>query len=364
MRVGIGAVIHPTGGPARYACELAAALGRIRGSDEIVVFTNRPESFAEADHVEVVAVPLHSAIAEPLWDHVHMPEAARRARLDVYHGVKGAIPLALGCPKVVTIHDLAVYACPETFAWQQHLHMRPHLRLSALLAARVIADSEHARGDIHRRLRIPAERIDVVPLAVRHDLFRAEAGDDDEEIARRLGLPPRFFLYTGTLQPRKNIDVVVRAHARLADLEGWQLVIAGRVRPDFNPWWLAHPPDRVRVLAAPSDDELAVVYRRAAALVSPSSYEGFGLTFLEAMASGCPVVGTDVTSLPEVVGDAGILLEDPDEGDVAEAMRVLATDEPLRQDLRRRGIERAARFQWDETARQTMTVYREAVVHG
>lgn len=364
MRIGIGAVINPTGGPARYARELVQALAGLEEADEYVVFTNRPGDFEPAPRLSIVEVPLRSAVLEPLWDHLWMPAAAAREKLDLYHGIKGAVPLAIDCPRLVTIHDLAVYARPETFAWQQHLHMRPHLRLAALQARRVIADSEHACTDIRRRLRLPSRRVVAVPLGVRHDRFRPEIAATDEEVLRRLDLPPRFFLYSGTIQPRKNVDVVVRAYARLGGLEGWSLVIAGRLRPDYRPSWLADPPPGVRYLGSLSDEDLAVLYRHAGAFVSPSDYEGFGLTFLEAMASGCPVVGTRVTSVPEVVGDTGMLLPSADVDAVAEAMRALALDASFRADLRARALERAARFTWQETARRTHEVYREVARHG
>jgi len=364
MRVAIGAVLNPTGGPARYAIELVRALGALEGDDVYLVCSNRPHDFAGmGPRVEVIEVPLPAAALEPVWDHVLLPRALRRRRVDLYHGIKGALPIALACPRVVTIHDLAIYACPETFAWQQHLHMRPHLRLAARQAAHVIADSAHARDDIARRLGIAPERITAVPLGVRADLFGAAAAPGDEGIARRFDLPPRYFLYTGTIQPRKNIDVVVRAYARLGG-SSWPLLLAGRRRPDYDPEWLRRPPPGVRYLGAPSDDELAVLYRRAGVLVSPSSYEGFGLTALEAMASGCPVIGTAVTSIPEVVGEAALLLPRPDVGPLADAMQRVAGDDDLRTELARRGRARAATFTWGETARRTREVYRRVVTRG
>src|SRR5262249_15144999 len=141
--------------------------------------------------------------------------------------------------------------------------------------------------------------------------------------------------------------------------DDWQLIIAGRLRPDYRPHWIDRPPQGVRYLGAVSDDDLPVLYRRAGAFVSPSSYEGFGLTFLEAMASGCPVIGTRVTSVPEVVGEAGILLSDPDEEALAAAMAALATDDNLRGELSERGRQRASQFTWMDTARRTLEVYRE-----
>lgn len=364
MRIGIGALINPTGGPARFAGELVRALGQLDGDDEYVVFTNRPNLFEVAPRVAIVDVPLAAAPLEPLWDHVLLPAAIRRRPVDLYHGVKGALPLRLACPRVVSIHDLAIYAYPETFAWQQHLHMRPHLRLAARAARRVIADSDHARRDIEQRLRLRPGTVVAVPLGVRHDVFHPEADASDDEVARRLDLPARFFLYSGTIQPRKNIDVLVQAHAGLAGRVDWPLVLAGRRRPDYSPAWLNRPPAGVRFLGAVSDADLAVLYRRASALISPSSWEGFGLTLLEAMASGCPVVAVGVSSVPEVVGDAGVLLPRPDTAEVATAMERLAADQGWRRELAERGRARAATFGWDGTARRVREVYREVLAHG
>lgn len=358
MRVGIGAVLGTTGGPVRYAQELVAALGQVAGGEEYVVFTNRPALFAKAA-VETVRVPLPAAALEPLWDHVLLPAAVRRRGIDVYHGIKGALPLSMDVPCAVTIHDLAVYACPETFAWRQHLHMRPHLRLAARRARRIVADSEHARADIVRRLRVPEARVVAVPLGVRADLFSPVAEPGDEAGAARLGLPPRFLLYAGTIQPRKNVGRVVAAFRDLGAAPEWQLLLVGRRRPDYQAEWLSAPPAGVRYLGTVADADLAIIYRRAAVLISPSSYEGFGLTLLEAMASGCPVVAARNTSVPEVVGDAGVLLDSVEVPAIRAAMAGLIQDEAMRADLGRRGRQRAERLTWVHTARQMQKLYEE-----
>ena len=359
MRVGIGAVLGTTGGPVRYAQELVRALGAAAGDDEYVVFTNRPDLFPAGRRVHSVEVPLRSPLLEPLWEHVFLPAAARPYELDIYHGIKGALPVYLPVRKVVTIHDLAVYAHPGTFAWRQHLHMRPHLRLAARSADRIIADSEHARADIVQRLGVPASRVVTVPLGVRDDLFRPQAGEDDEEVATRLRLPERFLLYAGTVQPRKNVDLLIEAFRSLGLAPEWSLLIVGRLRPDYRPPWVETPPPGVRYAGVVADRDLAVIYRRATALISPSSHEGFGLTLLEAMASGCPVVGGNNTSVPEVVGAAGILLDRIDLDTVAEAMMRLVKDSALRAELSRRGRVRAERLTWTESARQMRQAYEE-----
>jgi len=361
MRVGIGVLLGRTGGPARYACELVRALAQLEGEEEYVVFTNRPGAFLRCPPVSVAGVPLPSAAAawEVLWDHLLLPAAAWRAGLDVYHGTRAALPLLLRCRQVVSIHDLAVYALPNTFAWLQRLHMRPNLRLAIARADRILTDSQHARADIVQRLRVAEERVVAVPLGVRLDLFDSEPAAADAAIAERLELPGRYFLYAGTVQPRKNIDLVVKAFARLRLGGDWSLLIVGRRRPGYRPRWLVSPPPGVRYLGVVTDEELAVLYRRAVALVSPSGYEGFGLTYLEAMACGCPVVGTAFSAVPEVVADAGLLLDALDVDAVAAAMERLVAEPELRAELGRRGRNRARLFSWEETAYRTRRVYRE-----
>jgi alpha-1,3-rhamnosyl/mannosyltransferase len=170
--------------------------------------------------------------------------------------------------------------------------------------------------------------------------------------------------YVGTLQPRKRIDVAIEATERLVR-EGLPvtLAIAGRRRPGFDPPWLASPPRSVRLLGEVSGDDLVELLGAADAMVSPSSYEGFGLTFAEAMACGTPVVGVAVTSVPEVVGDGGLLVEAPDAGLVAEALARLLRDPELRAAKSRAASERAARLSWKRAAHASAEVYRAAQAH-
>src|SRR5262249_55900907 len=164
MRIGIGALVGIRGGPATYARELVAALARL-GGHRYVVFTDRPDDFAALD-VERVHVPLPTTYHQATWDHLRLPGLVGAERVALSHGTKNILPWRLSVPGIVTVHDLAVYACPETFAWPQRLHFRLCVPPSVARAARVIADSEHARDDLVRRFRLPPERVPVVSLAV------------------------------------------------------------------------------------------------------------------------------------------------------------------------------------------------------
>jgi glycosyltransferase involved in cell wall biosynthesis len=360
MRIGIGAQLGIVGGPATYAAELVRALVRLGGHD-YVVFTDRPEGFA-GTAVETVHVPLPSTYHQVVWDHARLPGLLRRHGAALYHGTKGIRPLRCPVPAVVTVHDLAVYAFPDTFAAPQRWHFRLCVPPSVARAARVIADSAHARDDLVARLGVAAARIRVVPLGVA-DRFRD--GPPGAAIARlraRAGLGDAVVACVGTVQPRKRVERVIEAFERAGGARrGWQLAIAGRLRPGYVPAWTARPPEGVRWLGPLDDEDLLALYRTASIVVSASEYEGFGLTLCEAMAAGAAVVAVATSSVPEVVGDAGLLVPRSDADLLAGALAPLLDDPARRAELGRRAAARAAGFTWDATARATRAVYDEVL---
>src|SRR5262245_45852353 len=247
MRIGIAAWLGIMGGPATYAAELVRALARLGGHD-YVVFTDRPDAFADAA-VETVHVPLASTYHQVVWDHARLPGLLRRHGIALYHGTKGIRPLRCPVPAIVTVHDLAVYAFPETFAAPQRCHFRLCVPPSVAGAARVIADSAHARDDMVARLGVARDRIRVVPLGVADRFRNGPPADAIARLRNRLGLGESIVACVGTVQPRKRVDHVIDAFARAGGARrGWQLAIAGRLRPGYAPSWTTAPPDGVRWL--------------------------------------------------------------------------------------------------------------------
>jgi glycosyltransferase involved in cell wall biosynthesis len=360
MRIGVGALIGIVGGPATYARELVAALARLGGHD-YVVFTDRPALFAAVD-VERVHVPLATTYHQVTWDHARLPGLVAAHGVALYHGTKNVLPWRLGVPGVVTVHDLAVYTRPETFAWPQRLHFRLAVPPSVARAARVIADSEHARQDLVERFGLDPARVPVVPLAMPAAFGAAPPAEAVAALRAHHGLGERLVACIGTVQPRKRVERVIDAfvRARAAD-RGWELAIAGRLRPGYAPAWLRALPPGVRWLGPLDDDALRALYAAAEIVMTASEYEGFGLTVLEAMASGCAVIAPAVTSIPEVAGDAALLVPRSDAALLGDALGTLLDDPVARAALAARARRRAAGFTWEETARGTRRVYEEAL---
>lgn len=360
MRIGIGALIGIVGGPATYARELVRALVGV-GGHEYVVFTDRPDAFADVD-VERVHVPLRGTWHQVLWDHERLPGLLHRHGVALYHGTKNVLPWRLAVPGVVTVHDLAVYACPETFALPQRLHFRLTVPPSVARAARVLCDSYHARGDVLARFGLPPERVPVVRLAVAPELLVQPGDGAVQALRRRYELGAKLVGCIGTVQPRKRVERVIEAFVRAGvHADGWELAVAGRLRPGHRPAWVDAPPPGVRWLGPLDDDELRALYAACEIVMSASEYEGFGLTVLEAMAARCAVVTVGTTSIPELVGDAARLVPRSDAGLLATELRALCADDVARAALADRAWAHARRFDWAETARGTRDVYDEVL---
>lgn len=296
------------------------------------------------------------------WEQTRLAVLSRD--LDLLHGLAFAAPLASRCPTVVTVHDLSFLRFPEAFRRANRTYLAWITRLSTRRAARVIAVSESTRRDVIDLCGVPEARVVTVPNGVDEQYCPAEPAAV-AEFRRRKGLPERFLLYLGTLEPRKNLEALIAAYARLPERAGAgrpKLVIAGG-----KGWFFETIFARVAELGLADDvlfpgyvpaAELPWWYRAAELFVYPSRFEGFGLPVLEAMACGTPVVTTTASSLPEVAGDAALLVDPDDTAGLTAALSRVLTDAALRADLGEAGLRQAARFSWARTAAQTAQVYR------
>lgn len=303
-----------------------------------------------------------------LWEQLALPLLSLQVGLDLVHAPVNVSPWLSGCPAVVTVHDLSFVRYPQAFPPMQRLYLRSQARRSARSARRIIAVSQATRRDVAGLLGAPAERVDVVYNGV-DAAFRPAPASEVAEFRRRKGLPERFILHLGTLEPRKNLvrlvqafDQVRRQAGRPAELK---LVLAGGRGWDYAAIFqeVARLGLGQEVLfpGYVPDQELPWWYRSATVFAYPSLLEGFGLPVVEAMACGTPVVTSNTSSLPEVAGEAALLVDPASSEMLADALQAVLSDPALAQNLAAAGLAQAGRFSWQRTARETAAVYRSAL---
>ncbi len=366
MRIAIDAsTLSTQGGPRTYVLGLVEALLRLDRENAYVVFYNDPCHLGRFPRAKEIVLPGTSPLARLWREHVLLPRACRRERVELLHCPKSVVPFFSPCPVVVTLHDLIPVKHPETEKFAARVYWRLQIPIAARRSDFIITDSDHARSEIMADFHVPADRIRTVMLAFDPAMLAPRKEGDGRAIRASYALPEGYILYVGTIQPRKNLDTLIEAYHRLKGSGEIteKLVIVGR-----KGWLYEGLFARIRELNLDDeviftgfvpDAELPFIYDGARVFVYLSLFEGFGLPPLEAMACGVPVVTSDTTSLPEVVGEAGMTLPPRDVAGVATALRTLLTDPVRRQELRERGRARARLFSWDETARQTLEVYRQ-----
>jgi glycosyltransferase involved in cell wall biosynthesis len=292
----------------------------------------------------------------------------RRRPVDLLHVQYTAPPLA-PCPVVATIHDLSFEHIPETFKLRSRVQLRLTVRATARRAAHVIAPSEYTRRDLIETYGLDPARVTAIPLAVAPHFRPVEVAGELARVRARYGIAGKYVLAVGSTQPRKNLARLVRAYSALRRGRGRsnlpQLVLVGKQAWLYGDTLKAIEEEGlgqdVLLTGYVSEDDLPALYAGALLFAYPSYYEGFGLPPLEAMSCGAPVLTGDRTSLPEVVGDAGLTVDPFDTDAIASALARLIDDDALRAHLRERGLERARSFDWRDTARMTLQVYRRVM---
>jgi glycosyltransferase involved in cell wall biosynthesis len=355
-----------------YIRELVPALSGADPSLEITLFHARfdpppagrthPEPWMREYPEEELAAGIQRLY--PAWALARRPPLPPGlASLDLVHSPTPAgIPPVAGRQRlVVTVHDLAFLVHPELFPRRWELMYRVALRRAVRGAHAIITVSRHTAEDLLRRTRVDPRIVRVVPNAA--SLPTSEV--DVERTLARLKVPAPYLLYVGTLEPRKNLVRLVRAYRRVA-ARGLphSLVLAGPLGWHSQPLMAelaARAPGEVVLTGSVGPGERDALYRGAAAFAYPSLYEGFGLPILEAMARGVPCVASTSSSLPEVVGEAALLVDPLSVAGLAEAVERVITDQALADRLREAGIARSARFSWQETARRTLDVYKSVL---
>ncbi len=287
-------------------------------------------------------------------------------RLDLLHSPDFIPPLAGARHFVITVHDLNFLHYPRLLTAESRRYYNGQIARAVRQADHILADSEATRADLMTMLDVPAEKISVHLLGV-ESAFRPLAEEEIATACRDLDVPRGSILFVGTFEPRKNVTGLLRAYRRLRELlpDAPPLVLAGRRGWLFEEIFASVQMLELSEVVLWREDVppalLPGLYNTASVLAIPSFYEGFGLTALEAMACGVPVLASDRSSLPEVVGEAGLLVDPDDVEDIARGLYALLTDAALRQRLRSDGLARAAGFTWQHTAAVVHRVYRQVL---
>lgn len=376
MRAGINAQLlylsgsYRAAGINRYIHQLLAHLRPLASeAEELVAFTGRwklPPELEPTPHFRVRQTPLPTwkPSVRIAWEQLLQPPAVAGERLDLLHSLSYVQPLVCPTKSVVTMLDLTFMRMPRSFNRFNRIYLTTMSALSARRCDRIIAISESTRQDVIHFLHVPPEKVEVIYCGVDAPFKPI----DDPAILSRFraerGVPDRFLLYLGTLEPRKNVERLIEAYAKLRRSGGTdhKLVLGGA-----RGWLYDRIFARVRELGLEDEvvftsyipyDELPLWYNCADIFIYPSLYEGFGLPPLEAMACGTPVVTSSSSSLPEVVGAAALTVDPLDVSALAAAIARVLNEPSLRERLKADGPRQAARFSWSETAARTLECYR------
>jgi glycosyltransferase involved in cell wall biosynthesis len=369
MRIGIDATPLPTQpvGAGNYIIQLIGALERLESVHEFIIFHQKGGrawfSDLERPGFRFILLPDRRPAFRLVWEQFAFPILVRKFRLNVLHSLHYTMPFIKPCPAVVSFHDMTFFLYPELHTRSKRLFFPLAMRASVKRADMLVVPSDSTRRDALRLLKIAPEKVLTVPLGV-NDNFRPQK---DErlllEIRRKYDLPDRFILYVGLIEPRKNLPSLINAYDCLrkrgidlpvviAGRRGWQVEEVTRMVEAL------HLTAHIHFSGYIEPQDLPMVYNLADLFVYPSLYEGFGLPVLEAMACGTPVVTSAISSMPEVVGDAGLLVPPREIEPLANAMHSLLVDRALREQLSERGLERAAHFTWERTAAEMLNVYQ------
>ncbi|MBN1146709.1 MAG: glycosyltransferase family 4 protein [Anaerolineales bacterium] len=345
-----------------FLAGLLEGIARLECEHELVVFLDPEQEipdFLPAHCFTIVRIPPRtgSALGKFWWDHIAVGRACKRLGVDALYAPAHVRPFYSPCPAVVTVHDMMYHLFPDDWSWSERVYFRIATSMLTSRAAALSAVSESTRQDILKFMAVPEERIKVIYHGIPNgfmpvDMPARRALRDKYQLSRP------FILYVGSFHPRKNLQGLLDAFEEIAPDFPHDLVIVGLPIWD-NPSLRNRIRDsrfaqRIRMIGFVPTSELVVFYNEAEVFVFPSLYEGFGFPVLEAMACGCAAIVSKSSSLPEVAGDAALLVKPDQKSELVTAIHQLLTDGNLRVFMQRKALEQASRFSWVKTAQQTI----------
>jgi len=371
MRIGIhmANLLPIKTGRERVMCQTLQELSALDTENRYYLFLS-PANYRLFARQEVnfhnVVVKLPSIISRRIWEPLYLYVLFKRLDLDVIHLAEAPVPFFFSRRAVATIYDLAPVLFPEHFDLKGRIYYRQAIAFGVSHSKKIITISKSSKEDLLQHFSADQSKVIVVHCGVDSSFTCPPSQRELDNIRSKYGLPHEFILYVGTLEPRKNLPRLLRAYAMLlAAGYGEKLVIAGSKGWQYHDIFTSVEElglsEHVMFTEYVPDEDLACLYRLAKLFVYPSLYEGFGLPVLEAMASGVPVVTSNTSSLPEIVGSAGILVDPYDEKALMGAMASVLSDSALRTRLIEEGLQRSSRFTWRDAAEKTLAVYQSMI---
>jgi glycosyltransferase involved in cell wall biosynthesis len=364
MRVAIDARKLHDFGIGTYIRNLLRHLARLDTQTEYVLLCRRDDMGVAAQLGPNFRTVLEPSPNYSFREQIHVPWTLLRERPDVFHAPHYILPAGVRCRAVVTIHDCIHLRFPQYLPNRAaHAYARASMWAAARRSDCILTVSEASKRDILHYFNIPPEKVVVVSNSIDERFSRAPQEDEVARVRERYQLDQRFVLYVGNIKPHKNLVRLIEAFDQLrrAGFDDLKLLIIGdeiSKLPALRRAVHEHKLHKhVRFLGYLQDDTLAILYRLASVFVFPSLYEGFGLPPLEAMASGTPVVTSNVSSLPEVAGDAAVLVDPYDVDSLVDGLRRVPTDPVLAAEMRAKGLVRAREFSWERSVARTLDVY-------
>lgn len=366
MKIIIDALGLPLLGGARTSTiGWIAALAKYDKSNRYVVYLSRPEErLRKFTNIEIRVIPLQNRFAVRLWAQISLPYLVSREHANLLHCMKNLGVVSVPCPVVITINDLSHMLLRELYPWIDGLYWQFIQPIILRNAKRIIAISESTKRDLIRFYNLNPDKIVIIYPSCDEQFCQHYESWRLEQIRVKYGLPNSFILYIGSFGVHKNVKTLIRAFAHIAPEVPHSLVLVRgahhttsdrTIEREISVFGLEN---RVLILGPVPDDEIPGFYQLADLFVLVSLNEGFGLVLLEAMACGTPIVAARSGGVPEVVGDAAYLLDNPtDPMAVADAILMVLTDRERRTEMSIKGLTRSRRFTWEQTARSTLELY-------
>ena len=357
-------------GVGHYIKNLISSLSNIDDANEYFLFVsseNRCHFKDLKSNFRLVQAPSDRAM-RLIWEQSVLPWTLKQKRVDVFHGPTFIAPLVKTCPQIVTIHDMTFHLTPKRHELHKRIYFGKMIPTMIQRSDLVIAISQSTKNDLLRFVKTREDKICVIHHGVEP---RFQPVRDEEQLAKvrqKYDLPREFILFVGLIEPRKNLKALVDAYVSDSLPREFDLVLAGNLGWNYSGLRdkiaQSGAQNQIRMPGYIADADLPALYSMAATFVYPSLYEGFGLPVLEAMACGAPVITSSVSAMPEVAGDAAILVDPNCVRALADAMQSALKDCRLRHSLSKRGRERAQLFTWEQTARKTLEAYSKVGIES